>query len=159
MGVAFEILREAGLRLPRPIGSAVSIVGALVIGQTAVSAGLISPIMVIVVGLTAIASFVVPAQADSSVILRFVLLLSAGLAGGFGILMVLLIVLLHLTSLRSFGTPYLSPIAPLTVLDLKDTVIRMPLWAMLTRPRTIQKYNSVRQQLKSMPSPPNEDRI
>jgi spore germination protein KA len=78
-------------------------------------------------------------------------------SGAIGILMVLLIVLLHLTGLRSFGTPFLSPIAPLTVSELKDTFVRVPLWAMLTRPRTIQKYNSVRQQPKSMPSPPNGD--
>lgn len=145
MMLTFEILREAGVRLPKPIGSAVSIVGALVLGEAAVSAGLISPFMVMVVAFTAIASFVVPPQTDSSAILRYSLLILAGIAGGFGILMGLLIVFIHLASLRSFGIPYLSPVAPFTLSDLKDSIIRMPLWLMLTRPRTIGRYNPKRQ--------------
>ncbi|WP_094605471.1 hypothetical protein SPSIL_022470 [Sporomusa silvacetica DSM 10669] len=145
MGAVFEILREAGVRLPRPIGSAISIVGALVIGQTAVSAGLISPIMVIIVGITAIASFVIPAQADSSVIIRLCLLLAAGIAGGFGILMVTLVVLLHLASLRSFGVPFLSPFAPLSLSGLKDAFFRVPLWAMAQRPTVLNPSDIMRQ--------------
>lgn len=130
MLVTFDILREAGVRLPKPVGSAVSIVGALVLGQSAVSAGLISPIMVIVVAITAIASFVIPAQTDSGAILRYIYLALAGLAGGFGILMGMLVTLLHLSSLRSFGTPYLFPVAPLSLPDLRDTFVRMPLRSM-----------------------------
>ncbi|TWH48449.1 spore germination protein [Sporomusa sp. KB1] len=145
MGAVFEILREAGVRLPRPVGSAVSIVGALVIGQTAVSAGLISPIMVIVVGITAISSFVIPAQADSSVIVRLCLLLAAGIAGGFGILMVTLTFLLHLASLRSFGIPFLSPFAPLSLSGLKDAFFRVPLWAMTKRPAILNPSDIIRQ--------------
>lgn len=145
MLVTFDILREAGVRLPKPVGPAVSIVGALVLGESAVSAGLISPIMVIIVATTAIASFVVPAQTDSSTILRYIYLTLAGFAGGFGILMGLLITLMHLASLRSFGTPYLSPIAPLSLTGLKDTFIRMPVWTLLTRPSSIVRYNLVRQ--------------
>ncbi len=148
MMLTFEILREAGVRLPKPVGSAVSIVGALVLGEAAVSASLITPFMVIVVAFTAIASFVVPPQTDSSSILRYLLLILAGIAGGFGILMGLLVVFIHLASLRSFGTPYLSPIAPVTFADLKDSLIRMPLWMMLTRPRTIGWYNLKRQKSK-----------
>lgn len=153
MLVVFDILREAGVRLPKPVGPAVSIVGALVLGQSAVQAGLISPIMVIVVAATAIASFAVPAQTDSGTILRYIYLALAGFAGGFGILMGLLVTILHLASLRSFGTPYLSPIAPLTVSDLKDTFIRMPRWTMLTRPRAIVRHNSNRQSPDLAPSP------
>ena len=148
MMLTFDILREAGVRLPRPVGSAVSIVGALVLGQAAVSAGLITPLMVIVVAFTAIASFVVPPQTDSASILRYALLVLAGIAGGFGILMGLLVTFIHLASLRSFGTPYMSPIAPVTLEDLKDTFIRMPLWAMFTRPRTIGWHNLKRQKAK-----------
>ncbi|HEX3030424.1 MAG TPA: spore germination protein, partial [Clostridia bacterium] len=137
MIVIFEILREAGVRLPKPIGSAVSIVGALVIGESAVSAGLIGPIMVIVVALTAISSFVIPAQTDSASILRYFLLILAGLIGGFGIIMGVLLVFIHLASLRSFGTPYLSPIAPFVPTDMKDSFIRMSLRKMVTRPSLI----------------------
>lgn len=132
MILTFDILREAGVRLPKPVGSAVSIVGALVIGQSAVQAGLISPIMVIVVALTAITSFVVPSQTDSISILRYILLALAAIGGGFGILMGLIVILIHLTSLRSFGMPYLWPIAPFSVSGLRDTFIRMSLKNMKT---------------------------
>lgn len=145
MIVTFEILREAGVRLPRPVGQAVSIVGALVIGESAVNAGLIGAPMVIVVAITAVSSFVVPSQTDSESILRFVFLLLAGVLGGFGILIGLLGLLVHLASLRSFGAPYLSPLAPLTLRDLKDTFIRAPLWTMSNRPRAIARQDSKRQ--------------
>lgn len=152
MIVIFEVLREAGIRLPHPVGSAVSIVGALVIGQTAVSAGLISPIMVIVIGLTAIASFVNQPVTDSSLVLRFFLLLAAGLIGGFGILLVSLAVLLHLASLRSFGVPFLYPLAPFSLTALRDVFIRAPLWTLSVRPDIFRPSNRVRQSPSSMPS-------
>ncbi|MCB8814968.1 spore germination protein [Desulfosporosinus shakirovi] len=157
MGVVFEILREAGVRLPRPVGQAVSIVGALVIGQSAVTAGLIGAPMVIVVALTAVASFVVPAQTDSGGILRIFFVVLAGFLGGFGIMIGLIGLLIHLASLRSFGTPYLSPLAPLSVSDLKDSFIRAPLWAMITRPRTIGWHDLKRQEFRLKPSPPLEE--
>jgi spore germination protein KA len=115
----FDILREAGIRLPKAVGQTIGIVGALVLGQASVEAGLISPIMVIVVSATAIASFAVPAQTDSGTILRYIFLALAGIAGGFGVIMGLLVTLIHLTSLRSFGTPYLWPIAPLNLSAFK----------------------------------------
>lgn len=124
MVLTFDILREAGVRLPQPVGSAISIVGALVIGQSAVAAGLISPIMVIVVSFTAITSFVVPPQTDSGALLRYILLALAGIAGGFGILMGLLVTLIHLSCLESFGTPYLWPIVPFSLSGWKDVFIR-----------------------------------
>ncbi|EHQ88523.1 spore germination protein [Desulfosporosinus youngiae] len=157
MGIIFEILREAGVRLPRPVGQAVSIVGALVVGQSAVSAGLIGAPMVIVVALTAIASFVTPAQTDSGGILRIIFTLLAGFSGGFGIMIGLIGVFIHLASLRSFGTPYLSPLAPLTVSDLKDTFIRAPLWAMITRPRTIGWRDPQREEFRLKPGPPSKE--
>jgi len=156
MMVMFDILREAGVRLPRPVGSAVSIVGALVLGESAVTAGLISPMMVIVVALTAIASFLVPPQTDSASILRYFLLVLAGMMGGLGIMVGLLAVLIHLASIRSFGTPYFSPIVPLTLSGFKDTFIRMPLWKMSTRPKTIAWHDHKRQNVNP-PSPPDKD--
>ena len=134
---AFDILREAGVRLPKPVGQTVGIVGAIVLGEASVEAGLISPIMVIVVSSTAIASFAVPAQTDSGTILRYIYLALAGIAGGFGVIIGLLVTLLHLVSLRSFGTPYLWPIAPLNFSGLKDVFIRMPLWMQAKRPKAI----------------------
>jgi spore germination protein KA len=135
MIVVFEILREAGIRLPRPVGQALSIVGALVIGESAVAAGIIGAPMVIVVAITAVSGFVVPGQNDSAVIIRFFLLVLAATFGGFGITMGLLILLVHMSALESFGYPYLSPMVPFDLEDQKDTAIRAPLWMMLSRPK------------------------
>ncbi|MCI2107073.1 MAG: spore germination protein [Intestinimonas sp.] len=157
MIVAFEILREAGVRLARPIGQAVSIVGALVIGEAAVSAGLIGAPMVIVVAVTAVSSFVVPSQTDSGAIMRFILLILAGVMGGFGIAMGMLAVLVHMASLRSFGTPYLSSLAPFNKDDMKDIFIRGPLWAMTRRPKDIWTEDEVRQGPDLKPEPPQKN--
>lgn len=147
MELAFEALREAGVRLPKPVGQAVSIVGALVIGQAAVQAGLVSPIMVIVVAGTGIASFTVPAfnLAISVRLLRFIFMIAAGTLGLYGVNLVLSITLIHLVSLRSFGVPYLSPLAPMTIYDWKDTVLRAPTWWSYRRPTFIAKGNVHRQ--------------
>nr|WP_240689471.1 spore germination protein [Ammoniphilus sp. YIM 78166] len=147
MEITFEILREAGVRMPRAVGQAVSIVGALVIGQAAVEAGFIAPAMVIVVSITAIASFVVPSfnMSISIRILRFGLMGLAASFGLFGITVGLIALVLHLSSLRSFGVPYMSPFAPLIVADQKDSIIRVPQWAMFTRPRLISQKNVVRE--------------
>ena len=152
----FEILREAGVRLPRPIGQAVSIVGALVIGQAAVSAGLIGAPMVIVVAITAVSSFVVPAQTDSESITRIALLILAGFLGGFGIAVGLFIILIHLASLQSFGTPYLMPIVPFSRSGMKDTFIRAPLRRMTRRPRGMAQ-DDIRQAESSNPPPQKND--
>ena len=154
MGIAFEILREAGVRLPRPVGQAVSIVGALVIGESAVSAGLIGAPMVIVVAITAVSSFLVPPQTDSGAVIRFILLILAGFMGGYGIAIGLFVIFIHMASLRSFGTPYLSPLAPLSTSDLKDTFVRAPIWAMLKRPKDIAWHDPERQKFILKPNPP-----
>lgn len=158
MLIIFEILREAGVRLPRPVGQAVSIVGALVLGESAVSAGLIGHIMVIIVSLTAIASFVIPAQNNSISILRIVFLLLGSTMGIFGIAMGMIGLLIHLSSLRSFGAPYLSPFAPLTLGDLKDTIIRLPIWALTNRPRVTAWNNLQRMNTNLKPITPVEEK-
>lgn len=147
MEVTFEILREAGVRMPKAIGQAVSIVGALVIGQSAVEAGFISAAMVIVVSITAIASFVFPSynMAISVRILRFVFMVLGATYGLFGITVGLFLLVLHLTSLRSFGVPYMSPFAPFIPSDQKDAILRFPLWAMFSRPHFISQKNIIRQ--------------
>lgn len=133
----FELLREAGVRLPKPVGSAVSIVGALVVGEAAINAGIASPIMVIIVALTGIASFSIPQYniAIALRILRFPLMLSASIMGGFGIMIVFLLILLHLCKLRTLGQPYLTPFAPLRTSGLRDVIIRAPLKTLLQFPR------------------------
>lgn len=147
MELTFEILREAGIRLPKAVGSAVSIVGALVIGQAAVQASIVSPAMVIVVSITAIASFATPAfdMAISARLIRFLYMLGAATFGFYGIILVLLLMIVHLCSLRSFGIPYMAPFAPFIPGDNRDTVIRLPWWNLRNRPRLVSD-NSVREE-------------
>jgi spore germination protein KA len=137
MEITFEVLREAGVRLPKQVGSATSIVGALVIGQASVQAGIVSAPMVIVVSITGIANFAIPRfnLAASIRLVRFPMIILAGTLGLFGIGIGLLGLLIHLSSLRSLGIPYLSPVSPLSVRGLKDVLIRAPHWAMKLRPR------------------------
>lgn len=141
MEITFDILREAGTRMPRAVGSAISIVGALVLGQAAVEAGIVSSAMVIVVSLTAISSFVFPSPDLSSSIrlLRFPFMTLAAMFGLLGIIIGVIIMVMHLASLRSFGIPYLSPMGPLILQDQKDAFIRLPLYRLSTRPRLMNQ--------------------
>lgn len=143
---AFEILREAGLRLPRQIGSAVSIVGALVLGQAAVQAGIVSPVTVIIVAFTGISSFTIPS--DSGVVairlLSFFVILVAGFLGYVGIITTGILLLIHLASLRSFGVPYLSPLAPFNRSSSTDIFIRRPLPMDNRRPTLFRTKDLVR---------------
>ena len=147
MEITFEIIREAGVRMPRVVGSAISIVGALVLGQAAVQAGLISAGMVIVVSFTAISSFVIPMVNMSAAIrlIRFGLMLLAGAFGIFGIMCGVVMLLFHMASLSSFGVPYLTPIAPLKWSNMKDVFVRTPWPKMDRRPVHLSQRNPVRQ--------------
>jgi spore germination protein len=111
MEVAIEILREAGLRLPKPIGPAMGIVGGLIIGEAAVKAGIVSPILVIVVAVTAISSFSIP-QYNSGIalrMLRFAAMFCAAAFGMYGVILFSLMLCAHIVKLKSFGVPYASP--------------------------------------------------
>lgn len=155
MEITFEALREAGIRLPKNVGSAISIVGALVIGQAAVSAGLVSAPMVMVVAITGIASFLIPRYNASIAlrILRFPIMFLAGTLGLLGIMLGLLTIIVHLSTLRSFGVPYLSPMAPMKGTEMKDTLIRAPWWSLKRRPRLTGGYNKYRQADNQKPDP------
>lgn len=155
MEVMFEALREAGVRMPRQIGQAVSIVGALVIGQAAVEAGIISSPVVIIVATTGIASFTIPRFFFSYGIqfLRFPMIFLAGTLGLYGIVLGFLGTLLHITSLRSFGVPYFSPIAPLSFKGLKDVLISQPIWNRNLRPESTGSNNPVRIPKGQKPGP------
>ena len=146
MEMIFEILREAGVRMPRVIGQAISIVGALVLGQAAVEAGIISAVMVIIVSITAISSFAIPnySMANAARVIRFALMLLAGLFGLYGIFMSIIVLVVHLCKLKSIGVPYMTPIAPKTKYALKDTIIRYPIWKNRFRPAGISANNPQR---------------
>ena len=157
MILALELLYEAGVRLPKSLGQTISIVGALIIGQAAVQAKIVSPLTVIVVSLTGIATFCIP-QYNLALpvrMIRLVFILLSSLLGLFGMMAGILYVLLHLSSLRSFGVAYLAPLSPREGGSLKDTVIRSPWWAFVKRPPYISA-NSNRMASRQKPVPPGD---
>lgn len=136
MEISIEILREAGIRLPKPIGPAMGIVGGLIIGDAAVQAGIVSPFLVIVVAVTAISSFSIPTYSAGITlrILRFLGMFSAATYGLFGVVMFFLLLCSHLVRLKSFGVPYVTPAVPYSMSDWKDFLIRAPFGMMRKRP-------------------------
>lgn len=154
MVILVEILREAGVRLPKATGMAVSIVGALILGDAAIRAGVVSPIVVTVISLMAIAGFTAPSfyLGISIRILRFVFIIMASLFGLLGMQIAIILLVIHLVSLRSFGLPYMAPLAPLITRDLKDFIrIRWP--SMLTRTMLLGEKEPQRQPAGQGPKP------
>ena len=148
MELSLELLREAGIRLPGPISQTIGIVGALVVGSAAVQASIVSPVMVIVVAFTAIAAFSTPTVSFSVAIrqIRFLFMILATFSGIYGIMLGLLLLVSHVATLKSFGLGYVEPFAPLSLSDLKDVMIRLPLPAMHTRPSILGVDDAVRMQ-------------
>ncbi|MDF2936985.1 MAG: spore gernimation protein GerA [Paenibacillaceae bacterium] len=146
--ISIEILREAGIRLPKPIGPAMGIVGGLIIGDAAVQAGIVSPFLVIVVAVTAISSFSIPTYSAGITlrVLRFAGMLFAAFLGMFGTILFFLLLCSHLTKLKSFGVPYLTPVSPFRMEDWKDLFFRAPLKLMKRRPGMLKTKNSKRKQ-------------
>ena len=151
--IAWEILREAGVRMPRPIGQALSIVGALIIGQVAVNAGLVSPLMIIMVAMTGIMSLLTSPLNDAASVLRIPILIVASVFGLFGVIWCYFFMIIHLTSIRSFGVPYMSPALPFGLSGMKDYMIRVPWWLMKARPKLINRKDLQRVRSINMPSP------
>ena len=145
MTLMLELIKESGIRLPRAVGSAVSIVGALVLGQAAVEAGIVSAPMVIVVAVTAIAEFAVPSLVEGVVLYRLILILLGGFMGLYGMTCGLVAITVQIISLSSFGVPYGFPVAPTNKQGLKDFIIRFPLWSFIFRPEALEKRNIKRQ--------------
>ena len=141
--------RQAGIRLPGNMGRTIGIVGGLIIGQAAVEANVVSPIVVILVALTALASFVVPGESFASAfrLLKFGLILISAWLGIYGFLLGCLFIILHLANLRSFGIPYLMPFVGADLNgydDEKDSMIRLPLRMLKRRPIYARQSNRVR---------------
>ena len=141
----FEIIREASVRMPRAVGMAMSIVGALVLGETAVNAGIISSPAVMVTALSSIALFTVPSMIGPMSVLRIAFTVIGGLCGLFGLILAVLFTLHYVCSLNAYDAPYLAPFAPLVYSDFKDAIERGPISAMKKRPRSIPNSNPTRQ--------------
>jgi spore germination protein KA len=140
----FEIIHEAALRMPRHIGMAVSIVAALVLGETAVRAGLISSPVIMIVALSAISFYTVPDQVGPLSLLRIMFLIVGGTLGLFGIVILGIGVLIYMAALDSYGTPYLAPYAPVVLDDMSDGLMKEPLDEIDKRPQSIPSVNPTR---------------
>ena len=130
----FEIMREAGLRFPKAVGHAVSIVGALVIGESAVRAGIIGAPMVIIVALTAMSSFVLPSLYGSIAILRFVFIVLGGALGLYGVMLGAVLLLCSICALNVQSIPFMAPISPFSFGAMRDMFIRAD-WRKLSKKR------------------------
>ncbi|MCX7841685.1 MAG: spore germination protein [Clostridia bacterium] len=145
MLTVFELLREAGTRIPTTVGQAVSIVGALVLGQAAVDARFVSAPIVIIAAFTGITALLSIKSQGAAIFFRLVFLFLGSMIGVFGIIFSFLGLIIHLMSLRSFGVPYMLNISSLKGQDVKDTAIRAPWWHMRLRPPLIAAKNMERQ--------------
>ncbi|MDU4961274.1 MAG: spore germination protein [Sporomusaceae bacterium] len=146
MEFAFELIREAGWRVPGALGSTIGIVGAIILGQAAVSANLVSPIMVVIIALTGLASFVIPEYriASSIRLLRFLFLLLAGSLGLVGLSLGMLVLTVIVCGMKSFGVPFMSPVAPKTIADF-DVVLRGKAFNRDNRPDELNTRDAGRQ--------------
>lgn len=136
----YEVMREAGLRIPKPLGHAVSIVGALVIGESAVSAGIISSSTLMVVATAAICSYVTSALYPQIMIMRFAFLLSGGIFGLWGVVLLTCIILINMCSKTSAGVPYMSSLAPFSLRSMRDVFIRADWKSLSKRTIKVQKF-------------------
>ncbi len=141
----FEVLREAGVRMPQALGLAISVVGALVLGDTAVKAGFIGSTVVMIVALSSISLYTVPGISGTSALLRLIFTCVGGVAGLFGIMLTAMFLIVYLCSLENYGVPYLAPFAPMIAGDFKDGIVRSPLPEQKTRPKSIPNPNKNRQ--------------
>lgn len=140
MEITIELLRESGARLPKPIGQTIGIVGGIVMGDAAVRAGITSPSMVLLVAITAIASFIIPNYSAGIALrlIRFPLMILAAVLGLYGVALGFIIVNIHLASLKSFGFDYMNPQAPFVPKDTKDWIFRFPRHYLWRRPISVK---------------------
>lgn len=136
MELTIQMLKEAAIRLPTYIGSTIGVVGGIIIGQAAVEAGIVSNLFIIIIGITAIASFIIPNYEFGlgTLVLRIIILLMSSLFGIIGLIVCVIVLLMHLLSLESLGQPYFMPIIPFKLSDLKDSFVRLPVQFMKKRP-------------------------
>lgn len=142
--VLFEILGEASIRMPRHVGMALGVVGAIVLGETAVQAGILSSLTVLVVAMSGIGLYAVPDEAGTVGSLRLLFVICAGLLGLLGVLFCGMCVLAYASSLTSFGSPYLTPLAPIVKDDLKDLLVKYNLTDRPYRPSAFKLRNKLR---------------
>src|SRR5699024_3765124 len=142
MILMFEVIREAGIRLPEQVGTAISIVGPLILGEVAVASAIVGAPTVIIVSISYIAAFVTTPIADVTALLRIALFVAASIFGSYGLVVALLATFTHMVSLTSFGVPYMAPFSPLHFRDWKDAFVRFPTKLLKNRPESIPNQRS-----------------
>ncbi|MBQ7165291.1 MAG: spore germination protein [Clostridia bacterium] len=142
--VIFEVLNEASTRMPKYAGMALSVVGALVLGETAVQAGIVSTPAILIMSISAISLYTVPELVETMSLIRLIMLIVAGCAGGYGIIIATVFITAYLCSLENFGVSILAPYAPTVPADMKDSLYIAPLSEMDTRPLSIGQKNKRR---------------
>lgn len=142
--VLFDLIREAGVRLPKPIGGTISTVGAIVLGQSIVTAKIVSAEMIIIVAICGITSFLTPKLEQEIIVLRVLFLILSATLGIYGFSLAALISMVHMASLRSFGVEYMGYLTALKPQQAKDIYVRSPWWTMRKRPEMIQRQNLTR---------------
>jgi len=142
--LVFEILNEASVRMPRYVGTALSIVGAIVLGESAVSAGLLSVPTLLVTAMSTIGLYCVPDEVDSGSILRILFVGVAGVLGIFGLILAVFALFAYMVGLRNFGTSYMAPFSPMLISDMQDGITKDNLIDMKKRPFTVPTSNRVR---------------
>ena len=145
----FEVITEASLQMPNSLGMALSIIGALALGNTAVDAGIISPPSIVVVAVSSVALYIIPDQISETRLLRIIFTLAGGIIGLYGLMTSFMILMAYLSSIRSFGVPFFMPYAPSVKEDKKDGFIKKDLQSMRTRPKLISGKNNIRQRINS----------
>ncbi len=144
LSIGFEILREAGSRMPPAVGQTISVVGGLVLGSAAVDARLVSAPVIIIVGLSGITSFMIPDITGTSTIIKFIFIGLAAILGLYGYIVGISFLLMHLISLKSFGIPIMTSFTSMNIEDMKDTHVRAPRWKMKYRPKILGQKNPIR---------------
>lgn len=142
--VLFDLIREAGVRLPKPIGGTISTVGAIVLGQSIVTAKIVSAEMIIIVAICGITSFLTPKLEQEIIVLRILFLILSATLGIYGFSLAALISMVHMASLRSFGVEFMGYLTALKPQQAKDVYVRSPWWTMRKRPEMIQRQNLTR---------------
>ena len=143
--LVLEVLNEASIRMPKYVGMALSVVGALVLGETAVSAGFVSTPAIIIVAFSGIGLYAVPNLIEETSVLRLAMLLAAGSVGTYGIVLLTALTLVYLVSTENFGVPLGAPFAPFIRRDLRDTFVKYNLLSLKERPASLSSPNKRRQ--------------
>ena len=142
--LVLEVLNEASIRMPKYVGMALSVVGALVLGETAVSAGFVSTPAIIIIAFSGIGLYAVPNIIEETSIVRFAMLLAAGSVGTYGVILLTAFILIYFVSTENFGVPLAAPFAPFIRHDMRDAIAKYNHHSLKTRPGALRSPNKTR---------------